>query len=94
LVVAVVVAVLLNHGGKTSESSQAATDIRGGAVEPLADGKDCPVAYPVKANYRSDRGTRYLFTTSDGEFYDETTPTSCWRSVSAAEDGGYRHPPK
>ena len=50
---------------------------------------DCPESHQIKANYRPDRGTRYYFVQTDGLFYENTDPTSCWQDAASAEAGGY-----
>jgi hypothetical protein len=95
-VAAVVVASLLlirphAQPGPISEITQQQHDLANGAAAPIHEGRDCPTAEPIKANYRSDRNTRYYFTAAD-PYYDRTTPTSCWTSTAAARAGGYRAP--
>jgi very-short-patch-repair endonuclease len=96
--VALLIAVAIlatRHGGGTSgqvsEAAQRSMDLSNGAAAPLPDGRTCPSKYPIKANYREDRGTRYYFTPSN-PYYNRTTPTSCWSSASQARSGGYTAP--
>lgn len=79
------------YSGPISEFTQQQRDLSNGAVKPLDGDRDCPAADPIKANYRSDRNTRYYFTKTN-PYYGLTTPTSCWTTAAAAQAGGYRAP--